>query len=1042
LKIPTLSELRKSHERESGKLSLSARLGMLVSSAVLLWILFGFFAAPAIVRHKIEGSLAERLQRKISVGKVRCNPFILSLTVESFALAESDEKTLLGWQRFYVNFNLSSFVFQEWRLGNVELEGLSCHLAVAKDGRINFAEVFEQLGLYSRKNEPKKKHWPLFIGKLSVSEAQCDYEDLSRGETFASHVGPVTFNLKDFHTGGASQAPGEFNAATESGELVHWQGGFSLAPFRSVGDVEFSRVVLKKYAPYYRNHVHFDVLDGEASGVLHYEFAVEKGKPALRLSESKATLKSLKIAKRLPVPPVAAIDLVEISDLAVTWPNDSLDIGRLVFTGGSATIERSAEGLDLVSLFTPVGSETPVAVIAPNGSAAAKPLPKVKIGAISLRSLAITYEDHTTPRIARHSFTDVSCDLRNLSLSAPGTPLPFGFRAGLAPEGEVHVAGTLILSPLKAELGVELTNIALPDFSPYIEERFQARISKGKLNTALYLGAALVSGQPLSLSAQGDGTVDGFAMTDSTGADEIAGWRSLSIKGVEYSSTPSRLLVADVLITEPAVHLIVNQDGTINLSSALESKSEPVAVMLPSAPASPLTDSQVAIDRIALEKGSLDFADRSLEPNVRLSLNQLNGSVEGLSSSDVARAAVDLRGRIEGVAPLVITGRSNPFEPGAFTDLKMTVKALDLAPVAPYLGKFAGYELKKGTLTLDSRCRINRRKMEATNTVSIDQFDLGNATRSPAATKLPVRLAVALLKDTSGRIVLDIPVQGSIDDPNFHPGNLVLRVITNLLTKVATAPFALVSSLFGGAEGEDLSQVRFTTGNATPINEDELKKLDVVAKALRERPTLQLELTGLCDPVADSMPLREKSLDDQMRNIIWNDRRLVDPELTLEQVEVDPQQRKGMIRRLFYKAFPAERPRRHGGVEEDDSGPVTSQRGDLGAFRKKGPGTVAHEAPRPTPPKQEDAKLPEGTTETTANITEVKPATFDEMHQRLLALVKIDDEILLKLAADRANVVRDYLVEKGQVEAQRLTIVAAKESSAQTKTPRVTLRLK
>jgi len=1025
--------------------------------ALVIWALIGFFALPPILRSQMQKRLSAELQRTVTVEKIRINPLRFSLTIEGFAVAKitPEEGTLLNWRRLYVNFDTFSFLRREWRFQAVELDGFEGNVLVNKEGRLSFADLLDRLGQKTEPSVKPKSPWPLVVRRLAITDARLSYTDRSQGEVFSTEIGPTTVALRDFHTGGKGHAPGEFSATTELGETLKWSGRVSFAPLRSSGDIELGRLSLKKYEPYYRSRTRFDLLDGRMNIAGHYEFSLENGQPSLRLSDGKVLLKTLRVAPRGQSEPVVALDQIEVTDAAATWPAISADVGRAVVSGGSVNVCRTASGIDLVTLFTPIAGQSeqaPAVALAPVETTTPTAPLNVKVGAITLRGLTVNIEDQTTPRVAKHQLSDLSCDLRNLSLAEPSNPMPFGFRANYAPEGEVHMAGTLTLAPMKAELGVELTNISLAGLSPYAEMFADLRVGRGRLTTALYVGVRLSPGMAPVLSAQGELNVDNFAVHDATEVDELVSWRSLAIKGLEYSTEPSKLLATEIYWLEPAGHFIVGADGKTNLGQALrvgahEAEAAPEVAFpknktAPAPTAGPLGDMMLSLDRFVLDKAAFDFTDRSLQPNVHVVLNQFSGTVEGLSTSELARASVDIRGRVDGVTPVVISGKTNPLSIDAFTDLKVTLKGMELVPIGPYVGKFAGYELQRGSLTLDIKYSIKKRKVDAANVVTIDQFTFGNATKSPDATKLPVRLAVALLRDTSGKIILDVPVQGSLDDPSFRVGRVVWRVITNLLAKAATSPFALLGSMFGGGKGEELSYQSFLPGENVPVSDEEIKKLDVVAKALKERPTLRLDIIGGYDETVDANVLREQVLENQMRNIIWNDRRMVDPTITLEQIQLDPMQKNGMIRRLFYRAFPKEKPKH---LKPGDPGyseeSVASQRGNLGAFQRKKKAV----APVPMQRQELDAvkkDKSDGTADTTSEVKDVKPLGFDEMKSRLLALITVEEEAYRKLATDRASAVRQYLINIGEVPAERLSLVAITSDQAAAKGARVDLKLK
>ncbi|MBK9992205.1 MAG: DUF748 domain-containing protein [Verrucomicrobia bacterium] len=1011
--------------------------------------------APPILRGQLDKRLSEQLHRRVTVGRVALNPLTLSLTLESFAIAEPAGGQFIGWRRLFVDFDSFSVLFREWRFQEISLDGFSGKVAVAADGQVNFADLLKTFMAAEKTGQPAKKMWPLLVRHLAINNARLAYSDASQAEPFATDIGPTTVSLRNFHIGGPRQAPGEIDATTESGEAVTWRGTLSLVPLWSVGDLTISKIALKKYAPYYSKMVRFDLRDGRLDLALHYDFSIENGAPALRVSNGRLSIESLQLAKRGAADPVISLKQIELTGMAATYPKITAEAARLVVNGGSVSVQRIPSGIDLVELLLPVlpqAAPTVAMTSAPASAGTAAPI-DARVAEISIRDLAITLDDLTTPRPARHELTGLTCDLRGFSLASLSTPMPLGFKARLAPEGAIHAVGTVALAPLKAALTVELANISLPNVSPYAESFANLRVSRGGLTAALNLQAEIpASGSPV-LGAQGDVTIEDFAVSDAASVDQLAGWRSLAIKSLDYSSSPAKLLVSEVNWVEPTGRVIVNADGSINLLVALQPAgvAEPVQVALPSAAsgkqAAPVSDLMtVALDRFILENAAFEFVDRSIKPNVQLSLNELSGSIEGLSSAELARATVDIKGRVNGSAPVSISGQVNPLSAHAFTDLKVAMKGIALVPVGPYSGKFAGYELAGGNLNLDIRCRVSQRKVDCANVVTIDQFAFGNATNSPDATSLPVRLAVALLRDNSGRIVVDLPVHGSLDDPNFRVGRVVLRVLTNILVKVATSPFSLIGSMFGGEKDQDLSYQQFVAGGIVPENESEMKKLDVVAKALHGRPALRLDIVGGYDETVDGPSLREQALEKEMRLLIWKDRQKLETELTMDQVQVDPQQKMGMVRRLYYHTFPKEKPRTIISTTTTRSNaPVSGLRGNLGAFeRAKTTTTYSKTAPKKKAPVAEgetidvsslaEGKLPVG--------GDAKPLTLDEMKAVLLERMTIDDQAARELATQRAQTVYDYLAGPCQVQADRLTLVGLSAETPAAKGARVELRLK
>jgi len=135
-------------------------------------------------------------------------------------------------------------------------------------------------------------------------------------------------------------------------------------------------------------------------------------------------------------------------------------------------------------------------------------------------------------------------------------------------------------------------------------------------------------------------------------------------------------------------------------------------------------------------------------------------------------------------------------------------------------------------------------RLTATNKLVLNQLVFGEEVKGAPAS-LPVRLAVALLADRNGVIDVDLPLSGSINDPQFRIGPLIWQAIGNLIVKAVTAPFSLLTGGLGGGSGES-SVVPFDAGSAelTPAAKE---SLDKVVKALTDRPGLRMTVVGLAN---------------------------------------------------------------------------------------------------------------------------------------------------------------------------------------------------
>ena len=151
----------------------------------------------------------------------------------------------------------------------------------------------------------------------------------------------------------------------------------------------------------------------------------------------------------------------------------------------------------------------------------------------------------------------------------------------------------------------------------------------------------------------------------------------------------------------------------------------------------------------------------------------------GLSSKSNSRATVDLHGQVDAFSPVSVSGEVNVLSAALYTDLKMNFRNIELSIFNPYSGKFAGYNITKGKLTTELHYKVDGRKLDAQHHIVIDQLEFGDKTASKDAVSLPVKLAVALLRDRNGVIDLNLPVAGSLDDPTFRLAPIIWKVLVN-----------------------------------------------------------------------------------------------------------------------------------------------------------------------------------------------------------------------------------------------------------------------
>ena len=439
----------------------------------------------------------------------------------------------------------------------------------------------------------------------------------------------------------------------------------------------------------------------------------------------------------------------------------------------------------------------------------------------------------------------------------------------------------------------------------------------------------------------------------------------------------------------------MNPNGIVNLQDILkkEKTKDETSSPTPAQEKEPATaekkepSKNIKVNMITLQGGKIDFSDKSLNPEFSVTLSEMGGRVSGLSSEENTTADVELRAKLNDYAPIEITGKINPLRDDLFVDLKARIKDLDLSPATPYAGKYVGYTIEKGKLSFDLKYLIVKQKLDSQNNIFIDQFTFGDKVESPQATKLPVKLAVALLKDRRGEIKLDLPVTGSLDDPKFSVWGIILKIIVNLIAKAATSPFALLGAAFGG--GEELSYIEFDYGS-TILTEPNAKKLETITKALQDRPSLKMDIEGHVDMERDGEGLKQllfnrKLKTQKLKEMVKKDQ----PALPVDEVKIEPPEY-GKYLKMAYKEEKFPKPKNVLGMAKDIPAP--------------------------------------------------------EMEKLILTYIEVKESDLRTLASQRAMKVKDAILKAGQVEPERVFILEPKsllpEKKEKIKDSRVDFKLK
>ena len=808
----------------------------------------------------------------------------------------------------------------------------------------------------------------------------------------------IEIGIDNLSTAKDKKAKAHLSLQTESKESVKLESDFSINPLLSEGVLELGKIQLKKYSPYYSQSVLFDVREGGLDLSTKYMFRKTEKEPEIRLAELSADLTALKLRKRDEKDDLLNIPLISLRNTSVDLTKKEVEIGAVSTQKGIVKIKRNSEGkLNIQGLLAESGTsgENP-------GKTKKGQEMLVRLKDISVDRYTVKMEDSTTQEPVNLIAERIKFRGANLS-TAKNSKGRASLSFMLNKKGSVATKGSVSMNPPSANMNLHVKGVEIGPFQSYFTDRFKITITQGDIDLNGTVFAGYSKDGIMKASYKGEASVQNFTSLVKANAEEFLKWKSLYFGGMDAAYNPLSVNIAQVALTDFYSRIIINKDGSINLQQVMQEKGggeiqktpetpqeKPVAIAAKPPAATPAQKSAklIKVETVTFQGGTINFSDNHIQPHYASNFLEIGGKVSGLSSEENKFADVNLRGKLENYAPLEITGKINPLRDDLYVDLNIDFKDMDLSPLTPYSGRYLGYTIQKGVLSLNLHYLIVKKKLDSQNKILLNQFTLGDSVESPQATKLPVKLAIALLKNRDGVIDLNLPVSGNIDDPKFSMGRIIIKILVNLLTKAATSPFALLGAIFRGG-GDQLSYVEFDYGSYD-LSEQAIKKLDSLIKALFDRPGLTLEIEGHVDVEKDREGLRQ---------YIFNKK-------------IKAQKLKDLIKE-GQPAVPVDK--------------VTIGKEEYAKYLK-----MAYKAEKFPKPR------------TWLGFTKSLPVP--EMEKLMLTHIEIKDDDLRQLASRRALAVKDYLLKSGKVTADRIFLVEPKslapEKKEKLKNSRVDFRLK
>jgi len=1123
--------------------------------AICLYALAGFVVAPRIIQWYAPKYVEQNLHGQAGIGKVRINPFLLTLEVERFSLGQADGLPLLAFDRFFIDLETQSLFQWAIVVRELNLDGPNIHLVVESDGSINLAKLVTTLPQDPASVQPESTSLSFLLQNAAIQGGRIAVMDKRQSSPAEFTLQGLALSLKDFST--IKDQPGTYHlaAATEEGESLQCEGDLALFPLRSKGKLTLTAIRGASLWAFARDMTNLEQPAGRINVSTDYQVSAEHSPVQMALADLRVSSSDLALKLLNTDAPFFQLKKMELSVPHFDLNARDVHVGQLLLEDGAIDTHISDTGvLNLQQLLRGVSAEKPPAQQDASSSPPSAPF-KVQADAIHLKHIAVQLDDQSRktpikaaiagvdlhlqaslelggaagniavqglssevkgmrlltsasqePLFAAETLTveDGSCDVGARSLTvgrialgqgqlevdwdakgklnwqellqpkatadkvtqtSPGpnavagwsflvksfevddfkaklsdltthsakpvlslkgfnarmsevdgkSPMDFTVQVQMEQGGSATVKGSINPAIPSVEADLQLKDLVLTPLQPYLDPYVTLKLQSAMTSSEGHLRYGM-PGDKQKGSYEGSFSLDKLVLMEAGAKKPYLSWKTLSLPKCRLTVEPNRLNATELIIDKPAGELIIEKDQSLNLVKVLKKRSGNIK---PAASSQVVTevieavgnedDLAYYISKVRVKDGNLVFADLSLRPGFKTRIHDLKGTVMGLSSEKKAQAKVQMDGRVDKYGTAKINGVIRLADFKRSTDITMIFRNVEMKNLSPYSGKFAGRLIQSGKMSADLRYTIQDYKMIGENKIIIDNFFLGEQVDNPDATSLPLNLAIALLKDSNGRIDIGLPVTGDLNDPQFSIGPLIWKMFTNLIVKTVAAPFQALGGLLGGSS-ETFDAVAFEPGSAELLPPEQ-EKLLKIADALKSRPQINLVIQGRYSSEADGAEFQERSARRAVHSRLGVKS---GPEGNPEPLDFGDSKTQSGLEKLYKERFgKAALDELEKGLETGSIKPRQSARNRRG--KNSEPGRFARMADS----LQLYKIIPGGKSHDQA------VGWAEELYLRLAEGEKIEDKVFLKLAEDRARSIVSHLEGEAKIPKDRMNITAS-----------------
>ncbi len=756
---------------------------------------------------------------------------------------------------------------QKIRLDTVTVEQVGIAALRQKDGVIDWQYYLSQTDASASKpdtnatpHHDNTQPWDLLLQHFVLNDLHVNFEDRAVTPPTTFQINPLQFTADNISS--LPQTPLRYAMQMRLNNTMHCtsQGTLSHSTLNARGDAGCEGIDLTWFNPYIDAAAssalqRYDLYIGSGVSRFHVNYkALEDETVVLDINNTTLTLEQFALKQKHKNTTLFAMKKMAFEGIRANTATREARMSRFIVEQPYAYASLDRNGvLNWNHVIVPQKPNASKVKEAAQTNATPWHL---LLKQFKLRDGKVHFKDHSLAKAHSTKLNALDVTLDNVD-SAAKTSLQYRSSMRLNNRGKITTQGSLQHTPLVQKGTLNLRNVHLEDFSPYAAKDYFIALKRGVLNLESSIAYA-PSHKHADATLKGTLSLKDLVVEESRDNTVLLAWNAVTVAPFAFEYNPNKLFIKEIDVNGLYANAIIDVNGTMNVAQLSRHPHKEQTASDTKNTASPKSDFMMQIVKVSLQNSSANFEDYSLPLQFKAYIHDFNGDIYGISSNQQETSSLELNGVVNQYGSAKLKGSFNAAAIEKFTDLNLVFRNIDLVNMSPYSGKFIGQRIANGKLFLDLNYDIVDSQMVGENSIIVKKLELGDDVESKDAINLPLGLAIALLEDSDGIIDLELPVSGDMNNPEFSYGHIIFQAFVNLITKAVTAPFSLLGSMLG-IDGEALEYVEFEPGSATVLPPEQ-EKLDLLAKALIKRPKLTLVLHGSYNETHDTTAIKEAKL--------------------------------------------------------------------------------------------------------------------------------------------------------------------------------------